>query len=306
MPEKKTISVYLLRHGEREDEIEDESKAVQQSNKELLDPALTVEGFRQAQAAFENLLSTLAGKKVSIFSSPLRRTIGTALMVAFAPSANNVNFSLPSLAGDTSTPDSLPILVMNGLCDCAAMIERVGGANLAVAQGYVDDAAMDENDGSDSSPFVCSLPKIVSEAQRSSSCTRPSMIQFWKEKTYVSASFSPLTPPLRMQKILQPSNASLSSQETRKPVSSRKSDDCYLATLNRAIRLAVNADCDACVVVTHREGIRDLAGKAAGHGKSAHKLQTPYCCVATFVATACSEEVQWHFKGVSPYEKIIS
>ena len=305
-PMTKAISVYLLRHGEREDEVGAGLHSSASSSKERLDPALTEQGYRQANAALNNLLSSLDGKEVAVFSSPLRRTIGTALMIACAPSNKKVKMILPTPNDDVIQQGCIPVLVMNGLCDCAAAVERIGCANLAVSKGYIDNAAMRENDSSESSPFLRSLDGLVSVAKCSSECCGTgdsSMIQFWKENDYSSRSFSPMTPPISIRESIPVSRNLPELKQTFTPVSSKQSADCFLTTLNRAIRLTVAANCNACIVVTHREGIRYLVRQVCQYRNEGVKLSTPYCCIAKFTAAVSSEKIQWDFEHLSSYEK---
>lgn len=146
----RSIRVLLLRHGEREDETESYDKR-QHSRRERVDPALTALGHRQALHAWENILACLPPnddiKPVFVATSPLRRCVGTASMVA-AAAAGKVRFGLPSTTSSDTTPDgsTIPILIMNGLGDCAAQMQSMGGIGKVVQGGWLQCAASPAND----------------------------------------------------------------------------------------------------------------------------------------------------------------
>ena len=124
----KTIGVILLRHGEREDETEEYDKH-QHTTQERIDPALTLLGHRQALHAWQKILAALpTDKPIFVASSPLRRCMGTAMMVAAAvPPDSPLQFVLPIKTSETlpdSADSAIPILVMNGLGDCAAQMRK--------------------------------------------------------------------------------------------------------------------------------------------------------------------------------------
>ena len=152
----KRILVFVVRHGEREDEAAETSSSSskvlyrKRTREDKIDPTLTKEGRRQASTAFESILSALASakvEKVSVFTSPLRRAIGTSMMIS--PSLakvtrerinedgdgdsdgdySGIKFVLPTgiNTDETTHPSNIPIVVYNGLCDCTAMVERLGG-----------------------------------------------------------------------------------------------------------------------------------------------------------------------------------
>jgi len=51
--------------------------------------------------------------------------------------------------------------------------------------------------------------------------------------------------------------------------------------VDEAIRLTIASGCDTCIVVAHREAIRDMAKMCSYHGRIAH----PYCCIGIFDVT---------------------
>ena len=127
----KSILVFIVRHGEREDEVIDQRQYRKMSPRQRLDPSLTPRGFAQAQAAFDRLgIAIAAGhfQRVAIFSSPLRRAIGTATMLASSACADPTmkeSFVLPAASEDqksSTATNPIPIVVWDGLCDCAAQV----------------------------------------------------------------------------------------------------------------------------------------------------------------------------------------
>mmetsp|Transcript_14778 Transcript_14778/g.19640 ORF Transcript_14778/g.19640 Transcript_14778/m.19640 type:complete len:751 (+) Transcript_14778:17-2269(+) len=190
------VTVYIIRHGERQDEADRKRKKQKVSPpktyKEALDPPLTKEGHKQAMEAFQSISSAYENQhcekiveasgggvkqgkkpyyKAFLFSSPLSRTIGTAMMSSFA-SSSVLDFSLPVTTNDKCSysneeimenemsvdknhkPNDINavekddnikatsnIIVMNGLCDCAAAVHKIGGAAKAVSLSLIDCAA---------------------------------------------------------------------------------------------------------------------------------------------------------------------
>ncbi|KAG7374114.1 histidine phosphatase superfamily branch 1 protein [Nitzschia inconspicua] len=128
----KKILVFVVRHGEREDEATMMHSSYntayrKMSKQDRNDPKLTPEGHGQAFKAFENVLSVMEVsqvKKVAVFSSPLRRSVGTVMMLATAASAlkssregvedqvsgqtsasSKIQFVLPASPLDTTNPN---------------------------------------------------------------------------------------------------------------------------------------------------------------------------------------------------------
>jgi hypothetical protein len=311
------ITILLLRHGERADEIEsfeDSFSSAPLSTKESLDPPLTDEGHQQAIEAFEQIIPFLMGKKAAIFVSPLRRTIATAAMIGMCQSTE-VEFM--EIGENNETVEStLPLIVLNGLSDCAAHVEMVGGAFAAVRKGYIDGAAMAANHIDDHSSPSTPLQKLLANIPILGNLLRP--IQFYKEH---DGGFSPMSHPIgcsesaTMMNGLPPNPTSTLETSDRElpvnttPVARRASDDCFMATINRLVRIAASRGCHICVVVTHREGIRDMARSAMLHENSRGRhprLSTPYCCIGHFSAEIQANAdgaIEWKLHGVVPYEE---
>ncbi len=236
------VNVILVRHGEREDEANGYKKRkIVVSKKDAVDPHLTHNGFHQAQGAFESIyryyneqasllqeeemtqdchgsdkVSQNKKRKVFVFSSPLRRTIGTALMSCHlfnenvSGQSNIIESGLPLIQTFGQQPGTQKtnsnqvekeknrrkanIVVMDGLCDCASAIIKCGGAPNAISSGYVDCAARvsqgEDYNGEES--LIESLQDIISIANPSERFSEHNKdipanyipICLWREKKY--------------------------------------------------------------------------------------------------------------------------
>jgi hypothetical protein len=76
------------------------------------------------------------------------------MMADSLPFHTNFEWMPTTTASDTDGHTTIPIVIVNGLCDCAAAIRRLGGSTTAVRQRLVDCAAISENDGTLQSPFM--------------------------------------------------------------------------------------------------------------------------------------------------------
>lgn len=188
MTKKKQLLVFVVRHGEREDEharaTTPSSCYRKMSKRDKMDPNLTPEGYGQALQAFENIVAAMMGaaqtqkRRVAVFTSPLRRSIGTAMMLSAAAATMSqsnsdsattsssyagLKFVLPTSAvetkesnndgsddADCSSNDShnnnnncrIPIVVHNGLSHCTALVARMGGSRNLIRAGMMPCAAM--------------------------------------------------------------------------------------------------------------------------------------------------------------------
>jgi broad specificity phosphatase PhoE len=94
--ESKQVTVLLLRHGEQEDEAMKKAMSMEERKRYSLLPfsirreysmaSLTRNRYEQASVAWKNILSSLQQRgtktNLSAVCSPMRRCIGTALMVS--------------------------------------------------------------------------------------------------------------------------------------------------------------------------------------------------------------------------------
>jgi hypothetical protein len=347
---RKRVTVLLLRHGEREDEAMKRAMSTEERKRysllplsvrreKSMDPALTRAGYEQANIAWKNILSALQRRelnsKVTIVCSPLRRCIGTALMMSplstsSKKSANLDWWSLYPLWNDKKT---VPILVMNGLCSCASAIERFGGDVLrAIHAGYdipcAVTANMSQNGCGTDNRFRTEVRQMMDFAKKSCDLY---MLQFLGSQMYccdrLSGKFSyhPLTEPLPTLNddlVSSPRRGrdqdaipTVKQVHCSTPPQDHQNCDCrsFLCTLNRAVQLSAANTSDAgdivLIAVTHREGIRALVDHCKDAGEV---VATPYCCIGSFTATVDTPvdighqgerhpTIQYAFHSVLPY-----
>lgn len=338
--------VLVLRHGEREDEAMGPSQRCRMSTSRRFDPALTTNGHRQAREAWEkistSLLSTLQPKKVAIFASPLRRAIGTAMM-ASEIKQEDWNISLPvdtvleEKCGEDPNPESLaiPIVIWNGLCDCAAQMHRIGGHRNAIKTNFISCAVRD--DLTPSTFWESSMATTWGEIAQNASAANtagglnnalavPRMVQFWK------------TAPHKWEEILLPMTPKLFARQPGKIVQGGQvpSDDLDNSSflvdsrgsaekrtykvhegkdgerpIDQVVRQALLTNCDVCIVVSHREEIRDLHACHSQERTPGNKCpRLPYCCIGTFSVSEskCNTnripELFWSFHDILPYQEM--
>ena len=325
---KKTLLVLMLRHGEREDEAMTRLQRYEMSDERRFDPALTLTGYQQAREAWKNIskvLSTVVKpKKVTIFTSPLRRTVGTAMMVS-ATQQNYWKVSLPSnsrecdehhqeLEDENGGSVEIPIVIWNGLCDCAAQISRCGGHRNAIKSGYVSCAATENVTPQTFSKS--SMAKTWSEMRR---CAMKSAvinnepagqypIRFWKVSPCKgNLVLIPMTPKLYVQEGADEAvvDGNKSSVEPDDLHVIHEGSDCEPA-VDQVVRHALLTDCDVCIIVSHREEIRD---RLPTTDRESAKRKLPYCCVGVFSIFIDHSEtnrskLNWRFHDVRPYQDL--
>lgn len=309
-----------MRHGEREDEVLAHSKLQRLPPARRFDPALTPQGHRQAQQAWKNLIEALAStnpapKRIAIFSSPLRRVVGTAMMVSdampkedcpweFLPAGSSTHEKNSSI----SKPVSIPIVIWNGLCDCAAQIANMGGHRTAFRTGFVPCAATD--DRLPQSFFTGRMATAWNEMKEAALHGVPDMqadlpIQFWRADTN-RENVVPMTPELAV--VDQVGNPTATNHEHPKeghPIGHHLERE---SPIDQAIRIAFQWGCDACIIVSHREEIRELYKHRCGVRPSRKNLE--YCCIGAFeISTKTQGEealapMTWKLHDVVPFTSI--
>ena len=327
--EGKTTLVLMLRHGEREDEVMPRWQRDEMSEARRFDPVLTLNGHQQAREAWKNIslaLNAIQPKKVAIFTSPLRRTVGTAMMASEALQ-DNWKVSLPTnsreghehhhheLENENGSAVEIPIVIWNGLCDCAAQINRCGGHRNAIKTGYVSCAATEHV--TPDSFSESSMAKTWSEMRRyalesalvnNHEAAGRYPIRFWKVSPYKwNLILVPMTPKLYVQADADETLADDNkfSVEPSDLHVVHKGGDCEPA-VDHVVRHALLTDCDVCIIVSHREEIRDHM--PISDGKS-NKAKLPYCCVGVFSVFMHSSEVNrsklhWRLHEVRPYQDL--
>jgi Histidine phosphatase superfamily (branch 1) len=294
------LSVFLIRHGERVDEVEPYDDESRRSLKECIDPHLTSLGHQQAADAFSRLIPFWRGKRVAFFVSPMRRTIATAAMIGSCDMTGVEIMSIPSSQRVTST---IPWIVMNGLSDCAANVRYLGGASAAVQLGLIDGAAMPPNqwDPTMASSYTTTpFQNMLSEMQLIQRL--PNTIQFFK--TNDGQSFIPMSGPIgNSSNDSSTSNRTTPSLVTATTPPAILNDDSFNSTMDKIVKISAAYDCSVCVVVTHREAIREMVRRY--HPDPRVRVPTPYCCVGHFSASISNKStVNWNLHAVLPYEHI--
>eukprot|EP00978_Attheya_sp_CCMP212_P047943 scaffold452290_cov63-Attheya_sp.AAC.1 len=317
------VKVFVVRHGEREDEafaqaFLNEQKCIWNAKPgpkitfngamakgmippvpktDTLDPLLTARGHAQAQESFSALMNVLGGRQVAIFCSPLRRAIGTALMAGTVVSNDSVSWPLPNvMESNYSTDDSIPITVLNGLGDFASKVYHSGGSSVLVPTGSLRCADMAANNGTHTSPFVQGLAEMPSHKVGGSKEAKN--VRFWKRDARSGCKVNTFVP---MSHPISPSSKSFLQIDRfpNHPLQRSKKrlvpPESPLNAVDEAVRLTIDRGCDTCVIVAHREAIHDMAEMCNYFGH----VGTPYCCIGSFDAV-CDKHyhVEYNFSNV--------
>ena len=307
------VSLFVLRHGEREDEalhnkfIEEAKQRLNRSGisahheviqnlvnarvhqlsppVDTLDPLLTVDGHAQAQDSWAALADAICGHKVAVFTSPLRRAIGTAMMVGGAVSSTNIKWSRPD--STTSRKSEIAITVLNELGNFASAVYRRGGVEAFLPSASMRCADTKHNDGSPESPLVRSLLEMPSHRVIPvGKYTIP--VRFWGEASspksvHNHAAFVPISQSfIPSAKAYDTTQASV-MKYPQKPGNTKKGvvvPKDPIGAIEDAVRITVARGCDVCIVVAHREAIHDMAERCGAF----FRVKTPYCCIGSFGA----------------------
>ena len=313
------VKVFVVRHGEREDEsfFHDQKRIwnakpdpkstfnqamalgkINVPEMDTLDPLLTARGHAQAKESFNALVRVLGGRQVAIFCSPLRRAIGTALMAGTIATNESVSWPLPKVTESKySRDDSIPITVLNTLGDFASRVYDSGGSSVLVPTGSIRCADMAANNGTHTSPFVQSLAEMPSHKVRGTK--EATNVRFWKRDTSRSGRKRNTCVP--MSRPISPSSKRYVQRESflDHPLQRSKRGlvppESPMNAVDDAVRLTIDRGCDTCVIVAHRETIRDMAKRCSYFGK----IGTPYCCIGSFDAV-CDKNyhVEYNFSNV--------
>lgn len=334
MARRQEVALFVLRHGEREDEAMRRIVSIQQNetmnpnptkrlktsghcspkkddrkkkknakmieNLDRVDPLLTVTGHRQAQESWTELLNAIRGSKVMIFSSPLRRAMGTAMMIGGAVSSSDGDTvwsrpepdgcCVPSSENDTTCDGEIPITVMNGLGNFASAVYRKGGVDeVFVPSASLPCADMVQNDGSLNSPLVQALLSMPSHEVKPTG-KAPMKVRFWgkaalssKKKNGTCASYRPISPSFHPANKRYQKEATTTHKIPHYPSTPPKKDFVApmdpICSIEQAVRETAAAGCDVCIVVVHREAIHELSMHKCGVN---FNLSTPYCSVGCY------------------------
>jgi hypothetical protein len=333
--EMKKILVFVVRHGEREDEVQGLSTYM--SKEDRVDPKLTPEGHQQAAMAFESLLSALTFarvKNVAVFTSPLRRAIGTVIMISAAASKfqyggevgleleetnvrrgqtindyGGIHFVLPTARIEhehdnnkksgcdagfrvNDVTSCIPIVVHNGLCDCTALVSQMGGNEKFIEAGLSCVAIPENNSIDHHINYVIREKlediKVNTFENKNNSYGSGGIIpsvQFWMIRkggptSAPTDTFVPMAEPLNLAYDKQ-----IEKVQHNDCLSTKPGSPCHIeyeneSPIDQVVRMAIDADCDACIVSSHREEIRELYKHKCGYRFK--KMAIPYCCIGMF------------------------
>lgn len=306
-----TFTVFLLRHGERLDEAL-ARRQVPFPKSLKADPPLTTDGYGQAMGSLRRLLEALeangTSRKIAVFSSPMKRTIGTSVMLAAAarlPEKSCLEFGLKESIHKTH--DVIPIVVMNGLGSCAAFCRKHGGADVLAHGSHIRCGDMAANDGTMTSPFVKELQGMQEEYANEpflDASTPTTKVQYCKLHGG-SGHLVPLASPVSARTVLV--SAADNNHGQRQPrvfsqACRQFEREGFRKCIDRAVRIAKEDGCNTLIVVTHREGIYSLVKRWGLNGQEYRGH--PYCCIGAFSAYLKDgeERCHWAFQGVTPYE----
>lgn len=295
---------------------------------DTLDPLLTKQGHQQAKASFLAIAKALPREsKVAVFSSPLRRAIGTSLMIGSVPWDESIHWSAPAQAAYASSSNSnsnegchrtktIPVTVLDGLGDFASRIYHTGGTSLLSQKGLLRcSSTLSGNDGGCESPFVQTLASMPSH-ESGDMFDRTNDVRFWTpEGQSLSGTIDPHTKHYRAETVgdrireIQKQNTYFAKvakreQKAKKRGSFRPSQPPPnpLRAVDEAIRTTLARGCDTCLIVAHREAIRDVKEEECNHLFS---IALPYCCIGSFGATTRrrNDRVYYNFWSLAPLEK---
>jgi len=321
--------VLVLRHGEREDEVMSRQQREQMSASRRFDPALTPKGHQQAREAWVRislLLDRMKPKKVAVFTSPLRRAVGTAIMIS-ETTQENWKVSLPvdskelggqeiveqKYASTEWTGNTIPIVIWNGLCDCAAQIGHSGGHRNAIETGFMSCAAtQDLTPATFSESSMATTWREMMDYTRtntSNDCSNgaSSPTQFWKVSPHRwYNALVPMTPKLHLRRGIDDPTPSSSGSTVIHKVHDERDNE---SEINQVVHHALLTGCDVCIIVSHREEIRDLC--TICFQKPHSRMHLPYCCVGIFsVSMEMSNgvtglsQLDWRCHDVTAYQNL--
>jgi hypothetical protein len=299
--------------------------------------------FQTILAALSSLTSKETSQeqklRVAVFSSPLGRAIGTAAMIGAVVDCHHykaLTFVLPTAREEDDDDDlqndihsAIPIVVWNSLCDCAAQIASLGGHRNVIRTGFLHCAATRENciETFASSPMqkewkqmvkrprATSINDIEKDDDSSSVDTKSHSIQFWKPDD--NKEWVPMTPDLSLlgddskdssatTTTLQPPPPDMI---TKKPLFSLPDRETHASSsspgVNQVVCMSIDSRCDVCIIVSHREEIRDLYQQCGYHRHDGKNI--PYCGIGLFQVeelVAEQDDLRWTLHGLVPPDEL--
>ncbi|GKY91374.1 hypothetical protein MPSEU_000109600 [Mayamaea pseudoterrestris] len=341
------LTVILVRNAESEDEasnnldcsdvsveadfaayIQDQAadeRGRDQNQKTLsvrVDPELTEYGFEQAQNAMTLVVKALASnaissqRKVAVFCAPLRTCAATALMLSCADvpnvPSNVLSFRLSTFDAATA-PAAIPIVVLNGLCNGDAQIQRLAGYRCVVDAGLLHCAAHKFNDGRPNAPMMKCFQRIKlktakridewdeardANGQKLHQVTAVQYLRMTNDDSNNPWSLAAMVPKCNLLiDMAEPKRYMLTP---RKGVSNPKQhykewEQTAEPYLKQAVLAARRVGCDTIILVVPAAAMQSVVPELSG--------ATPApCCVASLVATVGDENadsIQWSVHKVA-------
>ena len=249
-----SVEVVLLRHAERVDETAERGEWARNCGDRYWDPPITQRGLRQSRDAGEALLLEHARRPFScIYVSPCLRTVQTAAELA-------------QVLG-------LPLRCAPGLAECAAFVARKGIASFRPGGGCGCGRGAGAGAGAAEPPSRASRPppRFLTEAELAVHCREGTRF-LDRDHTY-EGFFACVARIAAAERDARICGAAL---ETASAASGLESATAAAAAAGAAASRSVRV-----LMVTHREGIRDLCTLAG-----APHRRTPYCCAALYALDA--------------------
>lgn len=251
-----SVEVVLLRHAERVDETAERGEWARSCGDRYWDPPITQRGLRQSRDAGEALHLEHARRPFScIYVSPCLRTVQTAAEFA-------------QVLG-------LPLRCAPGLAECAAFVARKGIASFRPTSANGGGCGCGRGAGSGAGAASAAAaelpprasrppPRFLTEAELAVHC-REGTHFLDRDHTY-EGFFACVARIAAAERDARICGAALGSEA---------------ATAAAAAAGAAASPSVRVLMVTHREGIRDLCTLAG-----APHRRTPYCCAALYALDA--------------------
>jgi|UniRef100_A0A8J9TKR0 hypothetical protein len=299
----KPISVFLVRHGERADELL-KLKGIQVPREDKLDPFLSSRGYEQARDSLSILIECMnkegTARKIGVFCSPMRRTCGSALML----SATDIT-SYPALEwGFRGSVDdnTIPVIVLNGLSTCATQVKKQGPINKLVQEGKIPCADCPANDGSLQGPMVMAARSMLRHQPVYDCSYLPyGWVQFCsiEAKTGIVAPMAPRMSTAKIDATMIPVVNATAENLILQDLPTEQ--DSWRDSLNLGIQWADVEGCNTVIFLAHREAILGLLD-ICGQSMESSLVSTPHCCIGSFVAISTGEgKVRWQAHSVVDY-----
>ena len=283
-----------------------------------IDPALTEDGFLQAEDSFRAMAQAFreSGEKrrIALISEPFRRCTASALMIStsgFEPQDwSDWGLTCPDTQ---SAPTAIPIVVVNGLVDSNPGVRQMGGQKVVIDGGLVHCAAEFWNKAHKKDPVMGAVQQMkdvvqdrIKEWLNAAVSTREmatyrmaadvQYLRFEKKGdpyslTPMSLKFSIEKDLLKPSKILDPHRSGAYHSRIL-PLPESVSQ----ASLDRALETARKCGCDTIIMVVSPELVREVFDERMDHEVEVDLL--PGSIVSMVVKTK-KEGISWKLHALS-------